>query len=325
VVESGIVIASQRALVTGGAGFIGSHLVDGLLAAGWAVRVLDDFSSGREGNLAAARDRVELVRRDLADPETAGDAVRDVEVVFHQGAVPSVPRSVAEPLRTHRVNVDGTLLLLEAARRADVRRVVYAASSSAYGDTEALPKVETMPANPRSPYALQKYSSEVYCRLYYELYGLETVALRYFNVFGPRQDPESQYAAVVPRFITACLLGRAPTVHGDGEQTRDFTFVADVVRANLAAADSPKAAGAVVNVAGGRQISLNALLATIQRLVGSHVQPHRDAARVGDVRHSLADLGQAQDLLGWRPEVPLEEGLLRTIEHLRDAQGEGVR
>jgi UDP-glucose 4-epimerase len=318
-------MASRSALVTGGAGFIGSHLVDGLLAAGWTVRVLDDFSSGNEGNLAAVRGRVELARGDLADPEWAAEAVRGIEVVFHQGAVPSVPRSVAEPLRTHRVNVDGTLLLLEAARKAEVRRVVYAASSSAYGDTEVLPKVETMPANPRSPYALQKYSSEVYCRLYHELYGLETVALRYFNVFGPRQDPGSQYAAVVPRFITACLLGRPPTVHGDGEQTRDFTFVTDVVRANLAAAESPKAAGAVVNVAGGRQISLNALLATIQRLVGSHVQPHHDAARVGDVRHSLADVRRAQDLLGWRPEVPLENGLQQTIEYLRSQRGEVAR
>jgi nucleoside-diphosphate-sugar epimerase len=315
----------RAALVTGGAGFIGSHLVDALLAASWAVRVLDDFSSGREENLAHSKGRVELVPGDLADPDTIGDAVRDVELVFHQGAVPSVPRSVAEPLRTHRVNVDGTLLLLDAARKAGVRRVVYAASSSAYGDTETLPKVETMPVNPRSPYALQKYAGEVYCRLYNELYGLETVALRYFNVFGPRQDPQSEYAAVVPRFISACLLRRAPTVYGDGEQTRDFTFVADVVRANLAAADAPKAPGEVINVAGGRQISLNGLLASIQRVVGSAITPRHDAARVGDVRHSLADLRRAGELLGWRPQVPLEEGLRQTIEHLRTQRGDVVR
>jgi nucleoside-diphosphate-sugar epimerase len=200
-----------------------------------------------------------------------------------------------------------------------VRRVVYAASSSAYGDTEVLPKVESMPARPRSPYALQKYAGEVYCQLYHELYGLETVALRYFNVFGPRQDPRSTYAAVVPLFATCCLRGEAPTVHGDGEQTRDFTFVADAVRANLAAADAAKAPGHVINVAGGRRTSLNALLAAIQALVGSRVEPRHVPPRPGDVRHSLADIGRARALLDWEPQVPLEEGLRRTIEGLRAA------
>jgi len=308
---------ARRALVTGGAGFIGSHLVDALLERGWAVRVLDDFSSGREENLAHVLGRIELVRGDLADPDTIAAAVEDVEVVFHQGAVPSVPRSVEEPLRTHRANVDGTLLVLESARRAGVRRVVFAASSSAYGDTEELPKVETMPPSPRSPYALQKYAGEVYCRLYHELYGLETVALRYFNVFGPRQNPKSEYAAVIPRFITACLRGEPPTIHGDGEQTRDFTYIADTVRANLAAADAPGAPGRVFNVAGGRQVSLNRLLAMIQEIAGTRIEPVHGPPRAGDVRHSLAALDAARAHLGWQPEIPLQEGLRRTVESLR--------
>jgi UDP-glucose 4-epimerase len=310
---------TRRALVTGGAGFIGSHLVDALVSGGWSVRVIDDFSSGREENLAASRGSIELLRGDLADEASIAGAVDGVEVVFHLGAIPSVPRSVADPLRTHRVNVDGTLAVLEAARRAEARRVVYAASSSVYGDSEVLPKVETMPPNPRSPYALQKYAGEAYCRLYHELYGLETVALRYFNVFGPRQDPGSAYAAVVPRFATACLRGAPATIHGDGEQTRDFTFVEDAVRANLAAADAPHAAGGVFNVAGGRRVSLNRLLAILKELVGVDVPPVHDPPRPGDVRHSLADLGRARERLGWQPEVPLEEGLRRTIEYLKSA------
>lgn len=310
--------SARRALVTGGAGFIGSHLVDALLARGWEVRVIDDFSSGREQNLASARDRIELLQADLADPVAVAEAVAGVEVVFHQGAVPSVPRSVAEPVRTNRVNVDGTLLVLESARGAGVRRVVFAASSSAYGDTEALPKVETMPANPRSPYALQKYAGEVYCRLYHELYGLETVALRYFNVFGPRQDPASTYAAVIPRFITACLRGESPHIHGDGEQTRDFTFVDDAVQANMAAADAAGAAGQIFNVAGGRQTSLNALLAAIQRILGTRVEAIHEPSRPGDVRHSLAELARAKELLGYEPRISLDEGLRRTIESLRE-------
>jgi UDP-glucose 4-epimerase len=309
--------------VTGGAGFIGSHLVDALLAAGWSVRVLDDFSTGREQNLAAARGRIELQRADLAEPAAVARAVAGVDVVFHQGAVPSVPRSVAEPVATNRANVAGTLEVLEAARQAGVRRVVYAASSSAYGDTEVLPKVESMPPQVLSPYALQKYAGEVYCRLYHELYGLETVALRYFNVFGPRQDPNSTYAAVVPRFALSCLRNEPPTIHGDGEQSRDFTYVADAVRANLAAADAPKAPGHVINVAGGRRTSLNELLAHLQRIVGSRVVPVHGPPRRGDVRHSLADIGRARELLGWEPSVPLEEGLRRTVESLEQPRGSG--
>lgn len=309
--------APRRALVTGGAGFIGSHLVDGLVARGWSVRVLDDFSSGRERNLAESLAALELVRGDLRDAGLLARVVAGAEVVFHQAAVPSVPRSVAEPLRTHDVNATGTLALLEAARRAGVRRVVFAASSSAYGDTPTLPKVEAMPADPRSPYALQKWAGEAYCRLYTQLYGLETVALRYFNVYGPRQDPKSEYAAVVPRFVVACLSGEAPLIYGDGEQTRDFTFVEDAVRANLLAADAPRAAGAVVNVAGGRRVSLRELLAQVMELTGATCAVRYEPARPGDVRDSLADLSLARALLGYEPEVALREGLVRTVESFR--------
>jgi UDP-glucose 4-epimerase len=311
--------SERRALVTGGAGFIGGHLCERLVALGWRVRVLDDFSSGRDENLRAIADRVELIRGDLRDAETVAKAVEGVEVVFHQAAVPSVPRSVAEPVRTNSVNVDGTLLVLDSARRAGVRRVVYAASSSAYGDTPTLPKVETMPARPRSPYALQKYAGEVYCQLFTELYGLETVALRYFNVYGPRQDPKSEYAAVIPRFITACLSGVAPRVHGDGEQTRDFTCVVDAVRANLLAADAPRAVGSVCNVAAGARTSLNQLVAEIRRQTGARVLPIHDAARAGDVRDSLASLERSRELLGYEPTIGLEDGLRLTISHFEKA------
>ncbi len=318
-------MSDRSALVTGGAGFIGSHLVDRLLLEGWSVRVIDDFSSGRVENLADARARVELVQGDLCDQETLAQVTEGIDVVFHQGAVPSVPRSVEEPLRTNHVNVTGTLLVLEQARRAGVRRVVYAASSSAYGDAPELPKVESMPPRPRSPYALQKYAGEVYCRLYHELYGMETVALRYFNVFGPRQDPASEYAAVVPRFVEACLAGRAACVYGDGEQTRDFTFVEDAVRANLLAAQAPKAPGQVVNVAGGKRVSLNQLLGEIQDLTGTGLEPVHQAPRPGDVRDSLADLRRAREALGFEPSVSLRDGLRRTIEHMRNqAEGEAA-
>jgi UDP-glucose 4-epimerase len=310
----------RAALVTGGAGFVGSHLVDRLVRDGWRVRVLDDFSSGRDSNLETSLAAIELVRGDLRDAAALERAVAGAEIVFHQAAVPSVPRSVAEPLRTHEVNATGTLLVLEAARRAGVRRVVYAASSSAYGDTPELPKVETMPPRPRSPYALQKWTGEAYCRLYTELFGLETVALRYFNVFGPRQDPKSEYAAVIPRFVTACLAGEAPVVYGDGEQTRDFTYVAEAVQANVLAADAPGASGAMVNVAGGRRVSLNEILALVAELTGATVRPRYEPARAGDVRDSVADLARARALLGFQPAVDLREGLRHTIESFRSGQ-----
>jgi UDP-glucose 4-epimerase len=298
--------------------------VEALLGRGWRVRVLDDFSSGRKENLEAVGSGVELVRGSCTDPGVVERAVEGAEVVFHQAAVPSVPRSVAEPLRTNEVNIHGTLMVLEASRTAGVRRVVYAASSSAYGDTEELPKRESMAAKPRSPYALQKYAGEVYCRLYHELYGLETLALRYFNVFGPRQNPKSQYAAVIPLFATACLRGEAPRIFGDGEQTRDFTYVEDVVRANLLAADAPAAEGDVVNVARGERNSLNRLLSMIQTIVGSDVEPHHEPSREGDVRDSLAALDRARELLAYEPQVPLEEGLRRTVAHLEQTIPEGA-
>jgi UDP-N-acetylglucosamine/UDP-N-acetyl-alpha-D-glucosaminouronate 4-epimerase len=309
----------RRALVTGGAGFIGGHLCERLVALGWRVRVLDDFSSGRAENLAAIADRIELVRGDIRDSATVAKAVDGVEVVFHQAAVPSVPRSVAEPLRTNSVNVDGTLVVLDCARHAGVRRVVYAASSSAYGDTPTLPKVETMPARLRSPYALQKYTGEVYCQLYTELYRLETVSLRYFNVYGPRQDPNSEYAAVIPRFVTACLTGEPPRVYGDGEQTRDFTCVVDAVRANLLAADTLRAVGSVCNVAAGARTSLNQLLAEIRRQTGASVLPIHLPGREGDVRDSLASLERSRELLDYQPTVDLEQGLRITIAHFEKA------
>ena len=305
----------RRALVTGGAGFIGSHLVAGLVAEGWDVRVFDDLSSGREANLADVGDAVELIRGDVRDPEALARAAAGIEVVFHQAALASVPLSVAEPLRTHAVNVDGTLFVLEAARQAGVRRVVYAASSSAYGDGEELPKLETMPANPVSPYALQKHAGELYCRLYTSLYRLETVALRYFNIFGPRQDPKSEYAAVIPRFICAALAGEGATIFGDGEQTRDFAFVQDAVRANLLAADAERAPGAVINVATGRRTSLNQLWQAIRGITGVRAEARHAPSRAGDVRASVADLSRARELLGFEPAVDLHEGLRRTAEH----------
>jgi UDP-glucose 4-epimerase len=310
--------SGTRVLVTGGAGFIGSHLVDRLVDEGCVVRVLDDFSSGRESNLDRSKAQLDaLVRGSICDEAVLRRACEGVEVVFHEAAVPSVPRSVAEPVRTNQVNVDGTLLVLECARQAGARRVVFAASSSAYGDTEVLPKVESMPATPLSPYALQKYAGEVYCQLYTQLYGLETVALRYFNVFGPRQNPDSEYAAVIPKFVRSCLAGGSPRIFGDGEQTRDFTYVADAVQANWLAATAPRAVGSVINVAGGKRTSLNELFRAVRRLTGATVDVVHEAPRVGDVKHSLASLDRAQELLGFVPSVELDEGLVRTIESFR--------
>jgi UDP-glucose 4-epimerase len=307
----------RLALVTGGAGFIGGHLVEGLLAAGWSVRVIDDLSTGSEQNLAHTMDRIEFTRGDIRDGDVLKRVMDGVEVVFHQAAMASVPRSVAMPVLTNSINIDGTLLVLETARQSDVRRVVYAASSSAYGDTEVLPKVETLPATPLSPYALQKFAGELYCRLYSELYGLETVALRYFNIFGPRQDPNSDYAAVIPCFVTAALEGRPPVIYGDGDQTRDFTYVENAVQANLLAADAERASGCVINIAAGECTSLNRLWQGIREIVGTDLEAQYAAPREGDVRDSLADLTLASDLLGYAPGVDLNEGLGRTIASFR--------
>jgi UDP-glucose 4-epimerase len=300
-------------LVTGGAGFIGSHLVEALLERRRTVRVLDNFSTGDPANLFAVRDRVEVIDGDVADPETVRQAVRGCEVVFHQAALASVPRSVANPLATHRACADGTLQVLLAARDARVRRVVYAASSSAYGGSKKLPKDEADLTVPLSPYAAAKLAGEHYCAAFSEVYGLETVRLRYFNVFGPRQTPDSPYAAVIPRFIQALTGGQSPVIHGDGRQSRDFTYVADVVQANLKSADAPAVTGNVYNIACGRRTSLLELLAHLNELLGTRIAPKHGPARAGDVRHSQADIERAKADLGYRPTTDIRDGLARTL------------
>lgn len=307
-------------LVTGGAGFIGSNLVEALLEQGHTVRVLDNFSTGKRENLAPFRQRIDLLEGDLTVLGDVRRAVQDVEVVFHQGAIPSVPKSIADPLTSHEANVTGTLNVLIAAREAGVRRVVFASSSSVYGDQNpAAPKDEAMPPRPISPYGVAKLAAEHYCRVFYTVYGLETVALRYFNVFGPRQDPASMYAAVIPRFITALLAGRPPVIYGDGEQTRDFTYVGNVVAANLLAAAAPaeRVAGEVFNVAMGGQTSLNELVGMLHQIIGCEVSPIYDAPRPGDIRHSRADISKAQRCLKYKPRISLAEGLRLTVEWYR--------
>ncbi|MBI4880106.1 MAG: SDR family oxidoreductase [Planctomycetes bacterium] len=307
---------SGLALVTGGAGFIGSHLVEGLLAAGMRVRVLDDFSTGREENLAAAAGRVEVVRGDCCRAEEAQAAVSGAELVFHEAALPSVQRSVEDPFLAQRRNLDATLVMLDAARRAGVRRFIYAGSSSVYGDSAELPRHEGLCPEPLSPYAAQKLAAEHYCRVFAGCYGLHTVVLRYFNVYGPRQDPSSPYSGVISLFIAALLDGRAPFIFGDGRQTRDFVFVGDVVAANLLAATRDLPRGSIVNVASGRRSTVLELFDTVQRAVGGGalgIEPLFAAARPGDVRDSLADLTRARDLLGFQPTVSLGEGVRHTV------------
>jgi UDP-N-acetylglucosamine/UDP-N-acetyl-alpha-D-glucosaminouronate 4-epimerase len=301
-------------LVTGGGGFIGSNLVDRLLADGHEVRVLDNFSSGQRGNLAHLEGELELIEGDLRSYERVHHAVRGCEAVFHQGALPSVPRSVQDPITSNEVNVGGTLNVLLAARDEGVRRVVFASSSSIYGDLPGLPRVETMMAAPMAPYAVSKLAAEQYCRAATTVYGLETVSLRYFNVFGERQDPHSHYAAVIPKFIAAMRDGRPPTIYGTGEQSRDFTHISNVVVANLLAAEAPKASGAILNVATGERRTLNELVDTINRLLGTDIEPERTAPRPGDVEHSLADIARAKEVLGYEPTTGFEDGLAATIE-----------
>jgi nucleoside-diphosphate-sugar epimerase len=303
-------------VVTGGAGFIGSHLVDALVTRGERVRVVDDFSTGRRENLAH-HDAIELLTGDVADPEVARAAVAGADFVLHQGAIPSVPRSVADPVGSHRANVDATVQVLAASREAGVRRVVFAGSSAVYGNLPGLPKHEDMPTAPLTPYALQKLVSEQYCRMFTALYGLETVTLRYFNVFGPRQDPSSPYSGVISLFITALVEGRRPTIFGDGEQTRDFAYVADVVQAVLRACVAEGAGGGVFNVSTGMRVSLNTLFATLREVVGADVTPIHEAPRTGDVRDSQADIGRARAVLGYEPAVPFDEGLRRTVAWYR--------
>lgn len=305
-------------LVTGGAGFIGSHLTTALVEQGHAVRVFDNFSTGRRANLAGIEGKFDLVEGDLRKPEDCRRACQDIEVVYHEGAVPSVPKSVEDPVTSHEANIDGTFNLLSAAREARCRRVVYAASSSAYGDTPTLPKHEEQATNPLSPYAVQKLAGEHYCRAFYECFGLETIALRYFNVFGPRQDPKSQYAAAIPAFVTAILADRPPTIYGDGEQTRDFTYIDNVVHANLLCAKVAKTAGQVLNLACGERISINRIIARINEHLGKNVQPIYEPMRPGDVRDSLADISRARKVIGFEPQVCFDDGLRRAIDWYRE-------
>jgi len=304
----------SRYLITGGAGFIGSHICEELLRRGEAVTVLDNFATGRRENLRHLERELRLIEGDLRDLVTVREAVRGADYVLHQGALPSVPRSVADPITTHQVNTEGTLNVLVAARDEGVKRVVFASSSSVYGDTPILPKREDMPPAPKSPYAVSKLTGEHYCRVFCEIYGLETVALRYFNVFGPRQDPNSQYAAAIAKFARALLDGGEITVYGDGEQTRDFTYVANVVEANLLAAKAPDAASRVFNIAGGRRISLNQVVRLLADITGREARVHHDPPRPGDVKDSLADTNAAAQVLRYQPRVAFEQGLRETVE-----------
>lgn len=309
-------------LVTGGAGFIGSHIVHTLARMGRRVRVLDDFSTGHAHNLAEVAGCVEVLSGSLTDAERTREAVQGADYVIHQAAIPSVPRSVKDPLSSHDANITGTLNLLLAARDAGAKRLVYASSSSVYGDTPTLPKVETMCAKPKSPYALQKFTAEEYCRLFTEQYGLETVSLRYFNVFGPRQDPTSQYTGVIAKFATALLNGERPTIFGDGETSRDFTFVANNVRANLLACLAPaEAAGQTMNLACGDRITLLQLLEEMQALLGTDLEPVFGPERAGDVKHSQADITKARTLLGYEPVTGFAEGLRQTVAWYRENHG----
>ncbi len=300
-------------LVTGGAGFVGSYLVRFLLDKGESVRVLDNFSTGKRENLEEVTTKIELVEGDLNDRQAVSQAVGGVDFVFHEAAIPSVPRSVEKPMESHEANASGSLVLLQGAREAGVRRLVYASSSSVYGANPELPKLETMRTEPLSPYAVAKLAAEHYCLVFHNLYGLETVALRYFNVFGPRQDPNSPYSGVVSRFIDAIVSNTPPVIHGDGEQTRDFTYVDNVAQANFAACHEAAAGGGVYNIGCQTRISVNELWNTMAELTGSHLEPKREPARTGDVPHSLADIAAARQDLGFDPRIGIREGLERTL------------
>ena len=308
----------EKFLVTGGAGFIGSNICKRLVLEGCFVRVLDNLLTGKKSNLAEVSDKIEFVEADMGDSQIAQSAMKDIDVVLHQGALPSVPLSVDNPAATHRHCVDATFTLLLAARDAGVKRFVYAASSSAYGDTPTLPKVEAMPTDPLSPYAAAKLAGEYYCSVFSKVFGLETISLRYFNVFGPHQDPTSQYAAAIPAFVTAILKDEPPTVYGDGEQSRDFTYIDNVVHANLLAARAEQTAGEVLNIACGEAITVNAIIDMINKIVGKNVQPIYADSRPGDVKHSLADITKAQNLISFNPVISFNEGLQKAIEWYRD-------
>lgn len=307
----------MKFLVTGGAGFIGSHIATALVQRGDQVRVFDNLSTGSLENLAHLKGKVEFVEGDLQDRSALEEVVKEIDIVYHQAALASVPRSVAKPMDTHAACVTGTLNVLDCSRLADVQRVIYAGSSSAYGDQPFSSKREQDLPSPLSPYAAAKFAGESYCRAFTATYGLETVVIRYFNVFGPRQDPNGEYSAVIPIFVTAMLAGKQPTIYGDGKQSRDFTFIDNVVAGNLAAAKAPDASGGVFNVACGSQFTLLDLVAAINEVLGTSIKPLFAEARKGDVRESLADITAAREILGYEPVIDFSEGLLRSIEYYR--------
>jgi UDP-glucose 4-epimerase len=308
----------EKFLVTGGAGFIGSNICKKLVSQGCFVRVLDNLLTGKKSNLADVMDKIEFIEADMGDSEVAQSAMKDIDVVLHQGALPSVPVSVDNPAATHKHCVDATFTLLLAARDAGIKRFVYAASSSAYGDAPTSPKVETMPTSPLSPYAVAKLVGEYYCSVFYKIFGLESISLRYFNVFGPYQDPTSQYAAAIPAFVTAILKDEPPTIYGDGEQSRDFTYIDNVVEANLLAARANQTKGEVINIACGQAVTVNEIIDMINDLVGKNVKPQYTAPRPGDVKHSLADITAAKNLINFKPVVSFDEGLRKAIDWYRD-------
>jgi nucleoside-diphosphate-sugar epimerase len=304
----------KHCLVTGGAGFIGSHLTTALVNKSFKVTVIDNLSTGHLENLSEVLDDITFIRGDIRDIELLKKSFKGVDVVFHQAALPSVPRSIKDPIVSNASNIDGTLNVLVAARDAGVKRVICAASSSAYGDTEVLPKSEEMPSNPLSPYAVTKYVGELYSKVFSRVYGLETVCLRYFNVFGPRQDPNSQYAAVIPKFIIAMSKGESPRIYGDGEQSRDFTYIDNVVEANLLAASASDVSGEVFNIACGERYTINGLVDKLNEIFETNIEPEYDPPRPGDVRHSMASIEKAEKFLGYKPVVTFQEGLRRTVE-----------
>lgn len=308
----------EKFLVTGGAGFIGSNICKKLVSEGRFVRVVDNLLTGKKSNLADIIDKIEFIEADMGDEQTAVSVMKDIDVVLHQGALPSVPLSVDNPAATHKHCVDATFTLLLAARNTGVRRFVYAASSSAYGDSPISPKVETIKPNPLSPYAVSKLVGEYYCSVFSEVFGLETISLRYFNVFGPNQDPKSQYAAAIPAFVTSILKDQPPTIYGDGEQSRDFTFIDNVVEANLLAAGVKQTKGQVVNIACGQAVTVNKIIEMINDYIGKKIKPIYTDPRPGDVKHSLADITMAQNILGYKPSVSFETGLQKAIEWYRN-------
>jgi len=308
----------DKFLVTGGAGFIGSNICRKLVSQGCFVRVIDNLLTGKKANLASILDEIEFIEADMGDLRVARAAMKDIDVVLHQGALPSVPRSVDNPAATHKHCVDATFTLLLAAHDVRVKRFVYASSSSVYGDTPTLPKVETMSPSPLSPYAAAKLAGEYYCSVFYRVYGLETISLRYFNVFGPHQDPTSQYAAAIPAFVTAILKDKPPTIYGDGSQSRDFTYVDNIVEANLFAARAKQTKGEVINIACGQAVTVNEIVDMINEIVGKNVKPIYAAPRPGDVKHSLADISLAKKLIAFKPKVSFRDGLQKAIEWYRD-------